>query len=89
MDNFTMGPGGLLAWLLVGLISGWAAGTFMKGSGFGMIGDIIVGLIGAAVGGYLGEFFIWGSVGFWGTILVSFLGACILIFILRLFSPKN
>ena len=36
-------PGGLLIWLIVGLIAGWAAGQFMKGSGFGLIGDIVVG----------------------------------------------
>jgi uncharacterized membrane protein YeaQ/YmgE (transglycosylase-associated protein family) len=89
MDNFTMGPGGILAWLLVGLISGWLAGTFMKGSGYGVVGDIIVGLIGAGIGGFLSGVFINGSVGFWGSILVAFIGACILIFIMRLFTSKR
>ena len=46
-------PGGLLVWLIVGLIAGSAAGQFMKGSGFGLIGDIIVGIIGAFIGGTL------------------------------------
>ena len=89
MDNFTMWPGGIIAWIIVGLISGWAAGSFMKGSGFGMVGDIIVGLIGAAVGGFLFSFVAQGPVGFWGSVLVAFIGACVFIFILRLFSSKS
>jgi len=43
-------PGGILAWLVVGLISGWLAGLFMRGGGYGVIGDIIIGLIGAFIG---------------------------------------
>ena len=39
--------------LLVGLIAGWLAGQFMKGGGFGMIGDIVVGVLGALVGGFI------------------------------------
>ena len=60
-------PGGLLIWLIVGLIAGWAAGQFMKGSGFGLIGDIIVGIIGAFIGGTLFGFLMpalpWGCLG--------------------------
>ena len=85
MGNFTMWPGGIIAWLVVGLISGWAAGSFMKGGGFGMLGDIAVGLIGAAIGGFLFSFFMAGPIGFWGSIVVSFVGACLFIYLLRLF----
>ena len=43
----------LLIWLIVGAIAGWLAGTIVKGGGFGLLGDIIVGIIGAFVGGWL------------------------------------
>ena len=42
-------PGGIIAWLIVGLIAGWLAGLFMRGRGYGMVWDIILGLIGAFV----------------------------------------
>ena len=54
-------PGGLLIWLVVGLIAGSAAGQFMKGGGFGLIGDIIVGIIGAFIGGTLFGFLMPGA----------------------------
>ena len=46
-------PVGIVAWLLVGLIAGWMTGLMMKGSGYGMVGDIVVGLIGSLLGGFL------------------------------------
>ncbi|HED24360.1 MAG TPA: GlsB/YeaQ/YmgE family stress response membrane protein, partial [Firmicutes bacterium] len=44
---------GILTWLIVGIIAGWLAGKVMKGRGFGLIGNIIVGIVGALVGGWL------------------------------------
>jgi len=82
-----MWPGGILAWIVVGLISGWLAGVAMKGSGYGIIGDIVVGLIGSMVGGFVFGFFTHGTVYFWGSIGVSFVGACVLILIVRLLTP--
>jgi uncharacterized membrane protein YeaQ/YmgE (transglycosylase-associated protein family) len=79
-------PGGVIAWLLVGLIAGALAGRVMKGSGYGCLGDIVVGLVGSFVGGLVGGYFIEGSAGFWGSIVVSFAGACIFIAILRLIA---
>jgi len=83
-------PGGVLAWLFVGLIAGWLAGLIMKGSGYGIIMDLILGLLGAFIGGFLFGFFVTGDMGFWGSIGVAFVGACILIAISRAFSspPK-
>jgi uncharacterized membrane protein YeaQ/YmgE (transglycosylase-associated protein family) len=43
-------PGGLVAWLVVGLVAGWLAGQFMRGGGYGLIGDIVLGVIGAFAG---------------------------------------
>jgi uncharacterized membrane protein YeaQ/YmgE (transglycosylase-associated protein family) len=82
-------PGGIIAWLVVGLISGWLAGVVMKGGGYGIVWDIILGLIGAFVGGLVFSFFVHDAVGFWGSIAVSFVGACILIAIVRAVSPRR
>jgi uncharacterized membrane protein YeaQ/YmgE (transglycosylase-associated protein family) len=84
-----LSPGGVIAWLVVGLIAGWLAGLVMKGSGFGMLTDIIVGLIGSFLGGMLTGFFVEGAAGFWGSILVAFLGACVLIALVRAISGRR
>jgi len=82
-------PGGVISWLVVGLIAGWLAGLVMKGGGYGILGDIIVGLIGSFVGGLLLGFFVEGSAQFWGSIVVAFIGACVLIALLRLISGRQ
>ncbi len=84
-----LAPGGIISWLVVGLIAGWLAGMVMKGGGFGILGDIFVGLIGAFLGGLLGGFFVEGSAQFWGSIVVAFIGACVLIALLRLISGRR
>lgn len=81
-------PRGIIAWLVIGLIAGWLAGMFMKGGGYGLIGDIVIGLIGSMIGGFLGGYFMTGNTQFVGSIVVSFIGACILIFIVRAVSGK-
>ena len=93
MDHMIFGiilsPGGIIAWLVVGLIAGWLAGLMMKGSGYGMLGDIILGLIGSFLGGVLLSFFVEGAAGFVGSILVAFIGACALIFLVRAISGRR
>jgi uncharacterized membrane protein YeaQ/YmgE (transglycosylase-associated protein family) len=89
LAQITLFPGGLIAWIVVGLIAGWLAGVVMKGGGYGVIGDIIVGLVGALVGGFLMGYFVQGMAGFWGSILVSFVGACIFIALLRAIGGRT
>ncbi len=84
-----LSPGGIIAWLLVGLIAGWAAGKVSRGHGFGLIGDLVVGLIGALIGGLIAGAFIEGSVGFIGSIIVAFLGALVLLALVRLLSGRR
>jgi len=84
-----LSPGGVIAWLVVGLIAGWLAGLMMKGSGYGILGDIVVGLIGSFAGGLILSFFVEGVAGFWGSILVAFIGACVLIFLVRAISGRQ
>jgi uncharacterized membrane protein YeaQ/YmgE (transglycosylase-associated protein family) len=78
---------GILSWLIVGLIAGWLAGELMRGSGFGVVGDIIVGIIGALLGGFIATALFNVPAPLTGvnitTIVVAFLGAVILIAILR------
>jgi uncharacterized membrane protein YeaQ/YmgE (transglycosylase-associated protein family) len=74
----------LLWFLIVGLIAGWLAGLVMKGGGYGVVGDMIVGVIGALLGGWLfGQLGISAGGGLIGAIIVAFIGAVILIFLLR------
>src|ERR1700757_698795 len=80
-------PGGLLAWLVVGLVAGFLASRVMRGGGYGIIGDIIVGIIGAFIGGFVASLLgFGGSAGLVGSIVIAFIGACILIAILRAVS---
>lgn len=73
-------------WLVVGLIAGFLASVVMRGGGYGIVGDIIVGIIGAFIGGFLMSLLGLGTSGFVWTIVVAFIGACILIAILRAVS---
>jgi uncharacterized membrane protein YeaQ/YmgE (transglycosylase-associated protein family) len=84
--HLNMTPEDLVVWLIIGLIAGWLATRIVGGRGYGCIGDIIVGLIGAVIGGYLSTLLNFGTLHFVGEVIVSFIGACILVAILRLFS---
>jgi uncharacterized membrane protein YeaQ/YmgE (transglycosylase-associated protein family) len=77
--------GGLVWWLVVGLIAGFLASLVMRG-GYGIVGDIIIGIVGAFIGGFLASLVGIGAGGLIGTIIIAFIGACILIAILRLVS---
>ena len=75
---------GLIAWLIIGAVAGWLAGSFVKGGGFGLIGDIVVGIIGACIGGWLaGVLGIHVGTGLISSIIVAALGAILLLVILR------
>ena len=82
-----MGTSSLLVFLLVGAIAGWLAGQIMKGRGFGIIGNIIVGIIGAFVGGWLqSRFNLPLGSGFTGSIVTAVLGAVVVLFVVGLFK---
>ena len=86
----TLDPGGLVMWLIVGLIAGFLASRVMRGGGYGLIGDIVVGVIGAFIGGWLAGFLgFGGTYGVVGSIVVAFFGACVLIAILHAFSRNR
>jgi uncharacterized membrane protein YeaQ/YmgE (transglycosylase-associated protein family) len=74
----------LIWWVLVGLIAGWAAGKIMKGGGYGVAMDIVLGVIGAVVGGWLVGILGFQAGGFISTIIVAIIGAVFLIWISRM-----
>src|SRR5213082_3626534 len=86
--RLNLDPGSWLAWIVVGLIAGAVAARVVAGRGFGCIADIVVGIAGAIIGGYLlGLLFnMSGTVGLLGSIVVSFIGAAILLSVLQRLS---
>jgi len=83
---------GIIAWLVVGLIAGWLAGMVMKGGGYGVIGDIIVGIVGALIGGFLASV-LFGADMVNGinivSIVTAFVGAVVLVAILRALPGRS
>ena len=80
---------GLLAWIIIGVVAGWLTGKIMKGSGFGFLMDMIIGIIGAMIGGFLSFHLGLGGVrehGLIVSIFIAVIGAVILTFLLRLIS---
>ncbi|GAC1645666.1 MAG: GlsB/YeaQ/YmgE family stress response membrane protein [Acidobacteriaceae bacterium] len=79
----------ILWWIIVGLIAGWATGKIMKGSGYGPVMDIVLGIAGAVIGGYLMRMF--GGTGQGGmiyTIIVAIIGAVLLTWLVRLITRR-
>lgn len=75
---------GLIYFLLVGLAAGWLAGQFMKGGGYGLVGNLVIGVIGAIVGGHLLGLLGFGTYGLIADLFAAFIGAVVLIWVVRL-----
>jgi uncharacterized membrane protein YeaQ/YmgE (transglycosylase-associated protein family) len=72
----------LIWWIIVGLIAGWLAGKIMKGSGYGTLADIVLGMVGAVVGGFILRILgFYSSGGLISSILVATLGAVVLVWL--------
>ena len=84
----TLDPGSWISWIIVGLIAGAIAARVVAGRGFGCLADIVVGVAGALIGGFLlgAIFHVTGTVGFWGSVVVAFIGAAVLLSVLKLLS---
>lgn len=75
----------LIIWLLIGAVAGWLAGIIVKGYGFGLLGNIVVGIVGSFIGGWLfGQFGLFTGSGIVGTIIGATIGAVILLLLIRL-----
>ena len=83
---------GIIAWIIIGALAGWITGKLMKGSGYGFFMDMVVGLVGALIGGFIAS-----KIGFGGenqhgliiSIVIAVIGAVILTFILRLITGNK
>ena len=83
-------PGGIIGWLLAGLIAGALAGRVVEGRGLGCLGDIVVGVVGAFVGAFVASLAgFTGGLGFFGTIVVAFIGAVIFLALIRVVSGRR
>lgn len=83
---------GIIAWIIIGIIAGWITGKLMKGSGFGAIMDMIVGLVGALIGGFISSRLGMGGVGDHGlvmSIVIAVVGAVILTLLVRLVTGSR
>src|SRR5437588_10069148 len=85
-----LNPGGLVAWIIIGLVAGWLAGVIMPGKGFGLVGDLIIGLVGAFVAGLIVNLLAPDATfGFWRSLLCALIGACILVAILHAIAGRR
>jgi uncharacterized membrane protein YeaQ/YmgE (transglycosylase-associated protein family) len=84
---------GVLSWIVVGLLAGWLAGQVMRGGGYGLVGDIIIGIVGGLLGGYLAGAFLGVPDAVNGinilSIVVAALGAMLLIAVSRMFGRRS
>lgn len=82
-------PHGFVAWITIGLIAGWLAGKIARGRGFGCFTDIVLGIVGSFIGGWVFmKLGIFGG-GFWFSVAAATLGAIILVSIAHLFSSGH
>lgn len=79
----------MLWFLIIGAIAGWLAGQISRGSGFGLLGDIVVGVVGAFLGGFIFNLIGISAYGTIGSIIVATIGAVVLLWVLRMFTGSN
>jgi uncharacterized membrane protein YeaQ/YmgE (transglycosylase-associated protein family) len=79
-----LAPESILAWLIIGAIAGWLAGVLVKGYGFGLIGNIVIGVLGAGIAGLLAPRLGLHTESMSGNIIAALLGALILLFFVGL-----
>lgn len=83
---------GIIAWIIIGAVAGWVTGKLMKGSGYGFIMDMVIGLIGAVIGGFIATHVGIAPPGQQGlivSIIIAVIGAVILTWIVRLISGNR
>ena len=84
---------GILAWIIVGAIAGWLAGLVMRGGGYGVLGNMLLGIVGAVVGGFLASALFGVADPLTGfdltTLIVAFIGAVIVVAIVRALPGRS
>lgn len=86
---FAMYSHGFIAWIVIGLLAGWIAGHLTRGRGFGCMVNVILGLIGAVLGGWIFSKLGIYVLGFIGSLAAATVGAVVLVAIGRLFGDKS
>ena len=81
-----MDPVALVLFLVIGLVAGWLASTLMKGRGLGLVGNLVVGVIGALLGGFLFNLLGINVGGLIGLLIMATVGAIVLLLLIRLFK---
>ena len=74
----------IVTFLAIGLIAGWLAGVLVKGRGFGVLGDILIGIVGAELGGWIFSSIGLSAYGFAGAVLMAFIGAVALLSVIKM-----
>lgn len=92
--NITLHPGGCISWIIAGMLAGWLAGLVVRGHGFGCLGNIAVGLLGAVIGIVIVGLLPLngradGIYGFGGTLVFAFIGAFALTAVGRLIGGSS
>ncbi|MBK7542853.1 MAG: GlsB/YeaQ/YmgE family stress response membrane protein [Candidatus Competibacteraceae bacterium] len=76
----------LIGFLLIGLVAGWLASTFMRGGSLGLVGNLAIGVVGAFIGGFLFRLLGLAAVGTIGQLITATVGAVVLLYLVRLFK---
>jgi uncharacterized membrane protein YeaQ/YmgE (transglycosylase-associated protein family) len=74
----------LILFLLIGIIAGWLAGKIMRGGGFGLVGDLVIGVVGAFLGGWVFSLLGIATYGVLGSLVTALVGALLLLYLIRL-----
>jgi uncharacterized membrane protein YeaQ/YmgE (transglycosylase-associated protein family) len=80
---------GFLIFIVIGAIAGWLAGTIMKGGGFGLPGNILIGIVGGIVGGFLFRLLVIAAGGLIGSMVTATVGAVVLLYVIGLFKNRK
>jgi uncharacterized membrane protein YeaQ/YmgE (transglycosylase-associated protein family) len=74
----------ILLWIISGIVAGWLTGLVMKGRGYGLLGNLVIGLLGGIIGGWLFSLFGLSATGWLGEIVVALIGGVVLVAVARL-----
>jgi uncharacterized membrane protein YeaQ/YmgE (transglycosylase-associated protein family) len=80
---------GFIIFLVIGGVAGWLAGTIMKGGGFGLLGNILIGIAGGIVGGFLFRLLVIAAGGLIGSMVTAIVGAVGLLYVIGLFKNRK
>jgi len=79
----------VILFLMVGLIAGWLATNFVEGKGYGGLGDIVIGTVGAFIGGFIFDLMGFTFKGFWGSVFVSVVGAVVFLYMVNFLTGST